>query len=786
MTGERAPGKPCMRARLAYLVLSPVAFHAFLSILIQLENFALFIHKSDDGLWPVVYFLVKLPFSQLEHILWGLMMLAIGMGLYRSQIAAALFFLGVQCINLYSIINQLAYPIYFDHLNLSMVADQVPGMAVLIDSIKALIHPVLYVNTALLILSIVWQLGRLATADHSQRQERSGSRSLMPATVNALCTFFLATAVIACIDVNHNLERHPVMTLARSAFARYQRLPAVTRRTEDLYALQYGVASASTNFKDTLPASLTAIRESHSRPNIVFIVLESVGSIQVLNNGRLTPDLTPNLYDLSSNMIIFDAIYNTFPGTTRTHLPLNTGGITCTFDDLTTRFSTAYHGPALVNEFKQLDYRTALFSAGELESANLIGFYRQLEYDELFEPVGADEDFVEANRVHSWGVNEDSIRRLAVDWIDETHSGAQPFFLQFLTVSTHHPYGFPEDYQGPFAGDDPYDRYRNSIHYNDWVIGRLLDDLRQRNLIDNTIIFIAGDHGQAFGVRHPFNFTHGNFLYEENIKNFLLVIDRKGIHQSLTIDRVCSIGDVMPTILSLVNAPPPPVPGQNLFADNYSDRMVYFHKLPMPSQWGLRDGNWKFIGGAVKGGDFELYDLARDPMEKTNLAVEYPDRLDLYHARCGQWYLDTNEQFSQMFATKRQYEHRPFTMSDLNAAGITSMTFGCFDDDSVFSERLTFHPDSRVVIQLRFGGRQNIQNMICRWKSPDNLSGSYAFRERHGELIAHVIHSTPLPMAAGKWTVTILSGERRLATGTYQVADATGTDCNNRQKAVQR
>ncbi len=53
-----------------------------------------------------------------------------------------------------------------------------------------------------------------------------------------------------------------------------------------------------------------------------------------------------------------------------------------------------------------------------------------------------------------------------------------------------------------------FNQYRNSLHFVDRQIGRILDELERSGVLENTIVFIAGDHGEAFGeVGH---FGHAN------------------------------------------------------------------------------------------------------------------------------------------------------------------------------------------------------------------------------------------------------------------------------------
>ena len=110
----------------------------------------------------------------------------------------------------------------------------------------------------------------------------------------------------------------------------------------------------------------------------------------------------------------------------------------------------------------------------------------------------------------------------------ETRAAQTPFFA-LLFYDSPHKMAFPPDYALPFqpsAADVNYlrldnetdptpllNRYRNSVHYVDALIGRVITALEQQGLLENSVIVITGDHGQEFNDSgrnywgHNSNFT---------------------------------------------------------------------------------------------------------------------------------------------------------------------------------------------------------------------------------------------------------------------------------------
>ena len=173
------------------------------------------------------------------------------------------------------------------------------------------------------------------------------------------------------------------------------------------------------------------------------------------------------------------------------------------------------------------------------------------------------------------------------------------------------------------------------------MVGRLLDALAERGLLEDTLIPVTGDHGEGFGRWHDGNFAHGPHLYEESVKTFLMV-STPGLHYApsppLMAHRVGSFGDLLPTVLSLTGIGAVAVPGQDLFSPAHTPRPVFFQNTHLSKRWGLRDGQWKFIA-PISGAEVELYDLVADPDEQVNSADRHPKKIRRYRQLCTQWYL---------------------------------------------------------------------------------------------------------------------------------------------------
>jgi hypothetical protein len=172
--------------------------------------------------------------------------------------------------------------------------------------------------------------------------------------------------------------------------------------------------------------------------------------------------------------------------------------------------------PVLIEQLAKLGYDVQAFRSAPLHSP---------EFDRtVFAPI-------KSIRTRSEGKSSAARDRdLTNDFIRyvEQRSDTRPFFA-LLFYDAPHSFDHPEDYPTAFAptlthvnylklhrGTDPtplLNRYRNSLHYVDSLVGEVLETLSGRGLLDDAVVIITGDHGQEFNDSgqnywgHASNFT---------------------------------------------------------------------------------------------------------------------------------------------------------------------------------------------------------------------------------------------------------------------------------------
>ncbi len=140
--------------------------------------------------------------------------------------------------------------------------------------------------------------------------------------------------------------------------------------------------------------------------------------------------------------------------------------------------------------------------------------------------------------------------------------GQSPFFV-YLHYMDIHQYAYDE-----VAGDQGYggtlsDAYDASIHWTDRNINWLVQELERLEVLDNTLVVIASDHGEAFN-EHKIE-GHANDLYRESTEVPLLFLLPVRLPGPLVVEPLVRNVDVWPTILDIAGLPAlPDADGQSL------------------------------------------------------------------------------------------------------------------------------------------------------------------------------------------------------------------------------
>ncbi|OGD18656.1 MAG: hypothetical protein A2W03_08665 [Candidatus Aminicenantes bacterium RBG_16_63_16] len=237
--------------------------------------------------------------------------------------------------------------------------------------------------------------------------------------------------------------------------------------------------------------------------------------------------------------------------------------------------------------------------------------------------------------------------------------GQPPFFCWLHFYDPHLPYAPPE----PFKSDPALEPYDGEVANVDLNIGRMVERLRSLGLYDNTLIVLAGDHGEGFGEHGESG--HGIFCYQETLAvPFLMRIPGKR-PKAAVIDETVDLVDIMPTLLSAVGVQAPAyLQGISLLplisGKKSPQREFYFESLYAKEDLGgapltgLLTGGRKYIDLPRA----ECYDLRADPAEKLNLLSSEPSAADQLRRRLKEWQAKSSRQNIDTVRTMTAEERR--------------------------------------------------------------------------------------------------------------------------------
>jgi arylsulfatase A-like enzyme len=351
------------------------------------------------------------------------------------------------------------------------------------------------------------------------------------------------------------------------------------------------------------------------RPNVLLLVLESTGTAPFTSYTQ-GPSRSPFIDELASQSLVVDHAYTTVSHTTKALV-----GLICGMKAIPT-MKADEAGPwglplnCLPKLLHQAGYRSGFFQpAGNFE--HRIEMLKNMGFQVALVP-GQTAAKPQARKAGYLGWDERVMIAPAVDWMA---SSKQPFFAAMLTLSTHHPY----ESQGSGPSPSPAERqgyYDRALAHVDQEMRLLFAQLESRGLLQNTIVFIVGDHGEAFGEHAGF-FMHDRVPYEEVIRTPLMIY-APGIVRPGRITGLRQHTDLVPTILEMARLPWKGVlPGSSLFNPAGHDRLVTSCWYPAECMT-LRQGDLAFVFhfGRIP---LEVFDLAKDPKQQRDIAAQFDE-----------------------------------------------------------------------------------------------------------------------------------------------------------------
>jgi len=182
--------------------------------------------------------------------------------------------------------------------------------------------------------------------------------------------------------------------------------------------------------------------------------------------------------------------------------------------------------------------------------------------------------------------------------------------------------------------------YKKEVEYMDFHLGRLLDKLQELGRLKDTAILVFGDHGEGLGEyispngdRHV---GHVHYLYEAYMR-VPLIVTVPGGPAGRVCDEAVTILDIAPTATELMGFKTPSFyEGRSLLRPPRKNPPPVFEQTYKPEAAWDKFALWKYPWHLIFTPSldrFELFDLAADPKEKTNIFSSNADRPEVRSLR---------------------------------------------------------------------------------------------------------------------------------------------------------
>jgi len=597
--------------------LSPVQTGFWFVIFLISAKFAqLFFARPDESLWNLPAASVKdVVFAALVVLIWA----AAARAFVRRPaivrvVRGAMLGFTTLCI-VYSVVNFqvcqfFSRPLSFDLLRL--VHDAAAARSSITERISIWALIMLFAGpTTFLVLTL--------STDFRPRY-----RALAVAAVGAWLVIGVIQHKLGSNPLNNpRLALNPHMELARSTAVGIVG-PHLTFPTD--FPPRYLADFRPYKERGEPPGSYFEVPASRRPRNVIVVVMESVGTKYMTLYGSPFQS-TPNLATESSNALVFDNFYAQASYTYLSFRALNFSmypGLPWSYPP----WSGRKLPPSLGALLRRRGFNTVYLHSGDLDW----GQERWLLQNDGYSDT---EGYAElgCNKISSWGTEDRCLIDRLIQWVDEQHG--HPFFAFCWTDQTHDPYRLgpgvvpidfvPDEKSHPLAKD--LSSYLNVVHETDRQLGRLFAALRKRNLANDTLVVVTGDHGEAFRDPHEQR-GHGMSVYEEEVHVPLMLWNPRLFALGRRYEPVGQHVDLVPTIADILGVDPagewqghsmfdPARPTDAFFLTNSGDYL-----------FAVRDGKWKYIFDATGGPDM-LFDLGRDRDERCNLAAQQPELCEL-------------------------------------------------------------------------------------------------------------------------------------------------------------
>lgn len=408
------------------------------------------------------------------------------------------------------------------------------------------------------------------------------------------------------------------------------------------------------------------------KPNIVLIVADDLGRADCgFMGGKVIR--TPNLDRLAAKGAILDAHY-VQPVCSPTRAALMTGrypmrhGLQVGVVRPWAQYGLPLEERTIAQELKDLGYRTAIVGKWHLGHFRPEYLPTRRGFDHQYGHYNGAIDYFKHDRdggfdwhrddkvCHEEGYSTHLIAKDASKFVAET-AGKSPFFLYVPFNAVHAPLQVPEKYKDPYGQLKPNRKsYAGMLAAMDEGVGQIIEAVEKSGQAPNTLFVFTSDNG---GPSPGVITNNGSYragkgtVYEGGVRVAAFATWPGKISPNSTIREPLHAVDWFPTLAGLAGADPARklpnrLDGLDIWPVLSQGKPSPHNEILIqtsPSVGAIRVGDWKLVvhhgisdsedteAAPLAKKSVELYNLADDPNEKTNIAGAEVDRTRSMRAR---------------------------------------------------------------------------------------------------------------------------------------------------------
>ena len=380
--------------------------------------------------------------------------------------------------------------------------------------------------------------------------------------------------------------------------------------------------------------AVTELREALKKYKVIYLVLDAFHAKHADLYGYKR-ETTPFLDTLAEESVVFDHMFANEPYT-----------LASTASLFTSRYS---HEHGLVQEINRINPIIPTLSellAGEEIDSGLIsdsGWLKESAWGLL-------RGFTHTYTTQSYSHDAKRVTAALEDFYSERAD--QSSFMYIHLIPPHGPYMPPEKFRIFMEAEPDFitphsqnlaaiDKgklevtqkqldyiiamYDANILYADRLTKQILDYLEERNLLEQTIVIVSSDHGEAF--RQHGRMLHNSTVFDEMLHVPFLIHFPEALNlRGKRVSEPVSLVDVMPTLMEIYGiSEQPEVSGRSLLpllAGEEDPRDYLYAETLYTGDRTVRDARYKYIHSSTRGD--MLFEMAKDPEEQHNLLDSLP------------------------------------------------------------------------------------------------------------------------------------------------------------------